>query len=127
MRASQAAHDGYVRAIGQVMPPLGQRRDGAIPDALSAGAANAFEYATRLGDGATNWVDLLSKSATTAEMDIVGMLPAAKAAAATWASGQLVGRAKPSSGRPLDFPPASQLVRVQRSGFLDRTAERVPE
>jgi hypothetical protein len=117
----------YLKAIRQTMPPLGEKRDGVITDPLSAGASAAFNDGCRLGDAGTNWVDLLSRASTTAETDIFGMLPAARATAAAWAGGQLVGKAKTGGGRAVEFPDSSRLVKTQRSGFLGRKSERVPD
>jgi hypothetical protein len=122
-----AAMNGYRTALFRVVPPGGLARDGAISDQMSAGAAAAFEQAARLGDSSTTWIDAVSNAATAVGTDLFGMLPAARVAATKWAGGSLVGKPKLSGGRAQDLPEASQLVRVQHSGFLGRTSTPVPD
>ena len=124
--AVSSAMRAYQLALSAFMPPGGQPRDGSIPDAQSAGAAIAFEHATRLGDSGPGWIDTLSAAATAAGTDLFGMLPAADVAAAQWSSGQLLGTPKLRGGKPAEFPTASDLLRTQKSGFLGRTRRLVP-
>lgn len=122
-----ATRSSYLNALRQVMPPLGAPRGGSIPDTQSAGAAQAFEYATQLGHSGTLWVDTLGKAAEIAETDLIGILQAAKETAASWASAELVDKPKTIKDRVVDFPAAAALVRTERRGFLGRTVERVPD
>ena len=121
--AVRDAYDAYLSAIRQVLPQSNSKRDGILPDHMSAGAAAALERAARYADG-TGWVLILKRAiGQRADSDLWPTLVGLRDAAAKWKLGQLVAEAKPRSGVALTFPAATELLDHHRSGFLGMRAE----
>ena len=83
------------RCVGQA----DAKRDGVLPDHLSAGASTAFEKAARYGEG-NGWVLVLKNAvAMQQDADLLPTLVGLREAAAKWKLGQLVALPK-TSHRP---------------------------
>lgn len=120
-----AAMQAYQAALRQVVLLGGGRKDGAVPDHLSAGAADAFERGTSLGDSGAQWVGALRRTITTVDVDLVGAIEAARDTAARWAGGQLAGKQRLRGGRVVDFPNANDLV-LRNRRLLGRGVDETP-
>ena len=112
-----ASMQAYQTAVRQVVAAPGQKRDGGIPDNLSAGAAEAFERAASMGDSGAQWVEIIRRTVANGDLDVVSALNAARETASKWAGGQLVGKEKLMGKAVVDFPSAQDLVNHERRLF----------
>src|SRR5262249_25160092 len=96
------------------------KKDGGVPDNLSAGAATAFERASSIGDHGPQWVELLRRTSNTTDLDLVGAMDAGRETSARWAAGQLVGVEKRKGRAVVEFPAAQDLVGGARGLFARR-------
>ena len=107
----------YQAAIRQVMISPSTKKDGGVPDNLSAGAATAFERATSVGDHGAQWVTLVRRTSNTTDLDLVGAMDAGRETSARWAAGQLVGKEKRKGRSVVEFPSAQEIVVHERRAF----------
>ena len=127
-----SAMQAYQAAIRQVMISPSSKKDGGVPDNLSAGAATAFERAASVGDHGAQWVTLVRRTSNTTDLDLVGAMDAGRETSARWAAGQLVGTEKRKGRSVVEFPSAQEMVVHERRLFgrqgraADRSRRRPP-
>ncbi len=112
-----SAMQAYQAAIRQVMISPSSKKDGGVPDNLSAGAATAFERAASVGDHGAQWVTLVRRTSNTTDLDLVGAMDAGRETSARWAAGQLVGTEKRKGRSVVEFPSAQEMVVHERRLF----------
>ena len=125
-----SAMQAYQAAIRQVMISPSTKKDGGVPDNLSAGAATAFERATSVGDHGAQWVTLVRRTSNTTDLDLVGAMDAGRETSARWAAGQLVGvgEAQGTLGRrvPVRAGPRRRTSAARSAGRATRRSTPAP-
>ena len=109
----RTAYRNYRNELAKVMPDVGKRPEGGIPDSQSAGADVAFARATGLADATGGWTDVALRAATDTDTDFLDVMLGVRHAAQTWGTGELLTQAPPRA----QYPDPSQLVSKVGSRF----------
>jgi hypothetical protein len=111
----------YLNALNAVSTQDGKGINGSVPDWLSAGAAPAYEAATRVIGSNTEWISLLKGTAERRKLDVLSLLVAADAATKNWVNGALAGTPR----QLVQAPTAQDLVEISKGGLFGRKKEAV--
>jgi len=111
----------YINALNAVSTQDGKGINGFVPDGLAAGAAPAFETATRVIGSSTEWISLLKGTAERRKLDVLSLLVAADAATKNWVNGALAGTPR----QLVQAPTAQDLVVINKAGLFGRKKEAV--
>ena len=109
----------YFNKLNSVATQDGKGIDGTVPDNFSAGAAPAFEKASRVIGSNTEWISMMKGTAERRKKDILWLLGAADVAAKKWGNGALAGVPR----QVVPAPTAQDLVDVSRGGLFGRKKE----
>ena len=109
----------YEAALNGVASKDGKGTGGVVPDWQSAGAANAYEAASRPLGSNKEWVGVVRGASARFKKDVFSVLSAAEFAADNWTLGNLAGPTR----RQVDIPAITKLVEPIKAGFLSRTIE----
>jgi hypothetical protein len=109
----------YTNALNAVSTQDGKGINGFVPDGLSAGAAPAYEAATRVIGSSTEWISLLKGTAERRKLDVLSLLVAADAATKNWVNGALAGTPR----QLVQAPTAQDLVEISKGGLFGRKKE----
>jgi hypothetical protein len=109
----------YTNALNAVSTQDGKGINGSVPDGLSAGAAPAYEAATRVIGSSTEWISLLKGTAERRKLDVLSLLVAADAATKNWVNGALAGTPR----QLVQAPTAQDLVEISKGGLFGRKKE----
>jgi hypothetical protein len=111
----------YLGALNAVSTQDGKGINGFVPDGLSAGAAPAYEAATRVIGSNTEWISLLKGTAERRKLDVLSLLVAADTATKNWVNGALAGTPR----QLVQAPTAQDLVEISKGGLFGRKKEAV--
>jgi hypothetical protein len=109
----------YTNALNAVSTQDGKGINGFVPDGLSAGAAPAYEAATRVIGSNTEWISLLKGTAERRKLDVLSLLVAADAATKNWVNGALAGTRR----QLVQAPTAQDLVKEVKGGLFGQKKE----